>query len=131
MSVNLKLKIPKFLRRIVRRDNLIIDNQCPHCKYLNNHHKSLDCPGMNMVGMRKMAELYKSAYESSRLSVNSKNKHLSDRITYWQGKFNFIRQENNKLRKENERLRAQLKGADGAASTSGGTVDSPKDSERS
>ncbi len=106
----IKKLISKFI--FIDRFNLLInkDKQCIYCNYLNDHHKSLDCPGINMAGLRKMAELYKSAYESAINRDKVKTEHLTELCKHWRSKYEVVAHENNKLRKKNEHLKDEIAG---------------------
>ena len=82
----------------------VIEGYCEECKCFHNMHH-ITCSKLSEE--EKLERLIK--YYDWTLTIMERNKRtrksLIDKITFWQGKFNILRQENNALRKKLNKLK--------------------------
>ncbi len=67
---------------------------CDDCGSFEGH--GLECKYLDLEGARKLAKKYKEDFKMA-WGKKEKGRRI---ITFWQGKFHMVRQENNKLRRK-------------------------------
>lgn len=73
-------------------------SNCPKCQFGVSFH-AWDCPHASIGDIRRSCRALLESVDRCR----REQKRIKQSVTYWQGKFHMVRQENNKLRKKLEK----------------------------
>lgn len=76
---------------------------CPDCKLINNHQWSCTVP--NHIDRIKYMVQEIERLHKRRDQYLATHMRLEQQVTFWQGKWSIVKQENNKLRRQNYNLK--------------------------